>query len=559
MLPHYLLEPCPPIFPPNTPVGVVLDEMVGHGSECVLVVDAERLIGIFTAWDVVRLLANKPKDESQAMNPSNQRTMPLMQVPLGDYMSQPVVTVPAARLNDRKGICALFVQAGLTHLPVVDPNGCPVGLVSWAKMIGSESVEWEDPSAVASTCSHSPVSDWADWSDWSDLSAFSELLLQPSEVSAATERMQQRLQQIFAMGHDLRSPLNVILGLAQLMSSSPEIPPAQRVNVETISNSGYQLLGLINQVLRLTQQDISSSIASTSNGSASDVLFPENHLSMANHQRNLPSRRITGLAPNQPNYRVLIVDDQPSNCRLLRAFLSVLKVDVQEANDGKDAIALWQTWHPHLIWMDVQMPVMNGYEATQAIRQLEQAQIDSHPTTASDVPPHTPTKIIALTASARKDEDELAKASGCDDFVRKPFPAELFFDKMALHLGWEYCYQDDAAEVDTPSSPVDYSNHVSLDLSANSANPSATADASATLCPTDFQIMSADWIDQIHRAALGCDDYQIKQLLTEIPDSHTEFRHKLDLLIHNYQFDQIIYSVRAIQTSAGNANSEGTN
>ncbi len=498
MLPHDLLEPCPPIFPSNTPIGVVIDGMVPQGTGCVLVMDAEVLVGIFTAWDLARWLTSPASDRTKSA---------LMQVPLMEYMSQPVVTIPDSQLNDGEGIRAIFAKTGVRHLPVVDGTGYPVGMVSWAR--------------VMATSAGSPLSD--------------------------LQRMEQQLKQIFDMGHDLRSPLNVILGLTQLMTSSPEISPAQKVNLETISNSGYQLLKLINQVLSLTQMDNRFVLGADSNGAAATAASTgqpiSNSVSNSVELPKLPSRRVIGLAPNQPSYRVLIVDDQPANCCLLRAFLSVLKVDVKEANDGKEAIACWQTWHPHLIWMDVQMPVMNGYEATQAIRQLEHAQ------TA------TPTKIIALTASAHKDEDELAKAAGCDDFVRKPFAAELFFDKMALHLGWQYCYQGDNAE--TPGTPG--TTHGSATVTTEASNHPTAAPPAAALQPTDFQIMSAAWIEKIHRAALGCDDYQIKQLLTEIPDTHGDLRQKLDLLIHNYQFDQIIYSVRAIQTSAGNAKSEGTN
>ncbi len=531
--------------------------MVRQGTGCVLVMDAETLVGIFTAWDLARLLASPGRD----------RGIPaLMQVPLVEYMSQPVVTIADSKLNDSVGIRAIFAKTGVSHLPVVDGNGYPVGMVSWAKVMGLETVgQGERPAGVA-TYARPTLSDWSKFSNLSgvsDMSKLSEMAelsdlshlpnlsnlpdrLPPAADHAALERMEQQLKQIFAMGHDLRSPLNVILGLTQLMATSPELSPAQKVNVETISNSGYQLLKLINQVLRLTQTDSTQTdgrlaLVGDSNGAVTPatpatIFAPHPGIDTPTDLPGFSSRRVIGLAPNQRSYRVLIVDDQPSNCRLLRAFLSVLKVEVQEANDGKDAIALWQTWQPHLIWMDVQMPVTNGYEATQAIRQLEQAQAASHPS-------YTPTKIIALTASARKNEDELAKAAGCDDFVRKPFAAELFFDKMALHLGWQYCYHNEMTETASPAASLPGSPPIATDV----VNHSTSAAASTELQPTDLQIMSADWIEKIHRAALGCDDYQIKQLLTEIPETHGDLRHKLDLLIHNYQFDQIIYSVRAIQ------------
>ncbi|NET35959.1 MAG: response regulator, partial [Cyanothece sp. SIO1E1] len=102
-------------------------------------------------------------------------------------------------------------------------------------------------------------------------------------------------------------------------------------------------------------------------------------------------RRVIGLAPDQPDYRILVVEDRPENRQLLVQLLESVGFTVQEAKNGQEAIARWQTWHPHLIWMDMQMPVMDGYEATKQIRDVEPL-----PATALH---HASTKIIALTAS----------------------------------------------------------------------------------------------------------------------------------------------------------------
>ncbi|MCB0166829.1 MAG: GAF domain-containing protein, partial [Anaerolineae bacterium] len=73
-------------------------------------------------------------------------------------------------------------------------------------------------------------------------------------------------------------------------------------------------------------------------------------------------RRVIGLAPNQPHFRILVVDDSETNRQLVRKLLTPLGFAVKEAVNGQDAIALWQQWKPHLIWMDMRMPVMDGYE-----------------------------------------------------------------------------------------------------------------------------------------------------------------------------------------------------
>jgi two-component system sensor histidine kinase/response regulator len=100
---------------------------------------------------------------------------------------------------------------------------------------------------------------------------------------------------------------------------------------------------------------------------------------------------VVSIAPGK-NYRILIVEDNPANRLLLKQLMIQLGVEVLEAENGEQAIALWQQWQPNLIFMDMQMPVLNGYEATRQIRQQEQElTIEPRP---------TPTKIIALTASA---------------------------------------------------------------------------------------------------------------------------------------------------------------
>ncbi|MEB3161386.1 MAG: ATP-binding protein, partial [Synechocystis sp.] len=78
------------------------------------------------------------------------------------------------------------------------------------------------------------------------------------------------------------------------------------------------------------------------------------------------------LAPNQPTYRLLIVDDKAVNRQLLHQLLTPLGFAIQEADNGQTAIARWEQWHPHLILMDMRMPVMDGYEATRRIKATPQ-------------------------------------------------------------------------------------------------------------------------------------------------------------------------------------------
>ncbi|MGP1373094.1 MAG: PAS domain S-box protein, partial [Almyronema sp.] len=89
-----------------------------------------------------------------------------------------------------------------------------------------------------------------------------------------------------------------------------------------------------------------------------------------------PFRRVLRLLPQQPAYRILVVDDQPENRAPLTQLLCAAGFEVREAIDGETAIAVWQSWQPHLIWMDMRMPVVDGYEATRRIREMEQAALE---------------------------------------------------------------------------------------------------------------------------------------------------------------------------------------
>ncbi|MGL6137896.1 MAG: ATP-binding protein, partial [Planktothrix sp.] len=120
-----------------------------------------------------------------------------------------------------------------------------------------------------------------------------------------------------------------------------------------------------------------------------------------NH-KNISEKLILGLAADQPIYRILAVDDKPVNQKLLIKLLSPLGFQVKAASNGEEAIALWDSWQPHLIFMDMRMPIMDGYEATKYIK--------------SHVKGHA-TAIIALTASVLEEEKAMVLSAGCDDFM----------------------------------------------------------------------------------------------------------------------------------------------
>ena len=137
---------------------------------------------------------------------------------------------------------------------------------------------------------------------------------------------------------------------------------------------------------------------------------------------------VIGLQAGQPEWRILVADDNLENRTLLTNLLTRVGFTVQEAENGKEAMAVFEDWRPHLIWMDMRMPVMDGYEATRAIRALPGGNADA-------------VKIVAVTASAFEEQREEILASGCDDLVRKPFREHEIFAAMAQLLDVEYVYE----------------------------------------------------------------------------------------------------------------------
>ena len=155
-----------------------------------------------------------------------------------------------------------------------------------------------------------------------------------------------------------------------------------------------------------------------------------------------PGSRVIALAPNQegrpPRYRILVVDDIESNRRVLLKLLSPIGFELRDARNGEEAIEIWEAWRPHLIWLDIRMPGMDGYEVTRSIREAEgkSQEVDGSGLQTQDS--RVKSIIIAISASVFEDKKTEALSAGCDDFVAKPFKETEIFEKMQKHLDVRY-------------------------------------------------------------------------------------------------------------------------
>ncbi|MBE9226047.1 PAS domain S-box protein [Phormidium sp. LEGE 05292] len=229
-------------------------------------------------------------------------------------------------------------------------------------------------------------------------------------------------------------------------------------------------------------------------------------------------RRVIGLVPNQPQWRILVVDDQKDNRLLLVKLLMQLGFAVREATNGQEAVQIWQQWQPNLIWMDIRMPILDGYEATKQIRAMEK-----EPTSI----------IIALTAQASQSDTPvgtqsdrtLALAAGCNDYISKPFREETLFLKMKEYLGLEYTYAEpNPKENQQPNSVAALENQDLWD-------------------ECDLKVLNLlpeEWFMRMENSAVCGDDVAVAELIVQLPPMLSKLAIYLTKLANNYQFEEII-------------------
>jgi len=150
-------------------------------------------------------------------------------------------------------------------------------------------------------------------------------------------------------------------------------------------------------------------------------------------------RRVVGLAPGAAAPRVLVVDDNEQNRALLTAMLEPVGFEVREACNGREALAVFEEWRPHVVLMDLRMPVMDGYEATRRIKRTEAGRR---------------ARVIAVTASVFAEQDADIESVGVDGCIRKPFRQEEIFDALREALNLEYLYEEKSAPQGPTSAPA---------------------------------------------------------------------------------------------------------
>jgi signal transduction histidine kinase/CheY-like chemotaxis protein/streptogramin lyase len=209
--------------------------------------------------------------------------------------------------------------------------------------------------------------------------------------------------------------------------------------------------------------------------------------------------RVIGLAPTQKTWRILVADDNRENLIVLKSFLEKAGFFVLEAENGKEAVAAFQKELPDLIWMDMRMPVMDGYEAIRQIRMQSGG---------AKLP------IIAITASAFREQRQEILEMGCNDVVVKPFREHEIFEVMGRFLDIEYIYEPEREAAPSRIGETDLTSAMLADL-------------------------PADLLQELRETTLALNREAALEVIARIADHAPEVATGLKELVDNYQMVEL--------------------
>ena len=213
------------------------------------------------------------------------------------------------------------------------------------------------------------------------------------------------------------------------------------------------------------------------------------------------TKRIIGIMNPEIRFRILVVDDKEENRKVASDLLKSVGFDVNEAVNGKEAIAIFEHWNPHLVLMDMRMPVMDGYEATRRIKSTEKGK---------QIP------VVAITASLFEDDKAKAIEHDINGYIRKPFRENELYFTIGQILGIDF-----VTEKELPDNPASrYLN-----------NPEALIEDMAKL-PKNLRTQILDTVE-------AADFHQLIDLIRSIFSDNQELADHLIALANNYDYTRL--------------------
>nr|WP_265275757.1 response regulator [Nostoc sp. KVJ3] len=309
--------------------------------------------------------------------------------------------------------------------------------------------------------------------------------------------------------------------------------------------------------------------------------------------REIPTHQIKSqilsLAPTEKAYRILVVDDSKESRLLLVKILTTIGFEVREARDGQEAVANWESWQPHLIFMDMRMPVMDGYEATRMIKSKEIGY-----GAANRVQKFPKLKQLAssenqcLAGEFNADDCEILKVvhkaspipEATDVMENDPFGVSILRSPTALAPSadisetWQGCYNQHTIVIALTASAFEEERQKILSIGCDDfirkpftqevlleklsqhlgvkytnqieTTNTAVVDRATQIFVSVAELLShlsqmpPEWLQKIHYAAASCSDELILELINQIPADNGQVSQFIRDLANNYQFEKIM-------------------
>lgn len=250
-------------------------------------------------------------------------------------------------------------------------------------------------------------------------------------------------------------------------------------------------------------------------------------------ERSLPEKPIA-LEANQPQYRILVVDDCADNRELLLQILLPFGFQIREASDGFEALEEWERWRPDVVFMDMQIPGMDGMEVTREIRKRENRLTPEENRQApggdrlgeSEPFFRSKTIVISVSASSFQEQKKLMLHSGCDEVIDKPFQTFQIFESLSKHLGLRYIGESPATTnlcLSSPDNEVD---------------------------STQFATVSVEQVLGLEAASLRGKISEIYSILDRIALENTTLSEQLRSLADRFQYQKILTAIQKFRENS---------
>jgi signal transduction histidine kinase/CheY-like chemotaxis protein len=272
-------------------------------------------------------------------------------------------------------------------------------------------------------------------------------------------------------------------------------------------------LAITRQFVRLMGGEI---VAKSIVGEGTTIEFEVEVTPLDREPKNIEnaSSVVVGLQPGQPSFRILVVDNNTDSCLLLVTRLNNVGFEVRSVENGLEALIVWDSWQPHLIWMNLRMPIIDGLIATRQIRERER----------QGKTRDQPTVIIGMITNQGNQGLDAMLAAGCDHVVRKPISETIALETIAQYLGVCYRYE---------SLPASTSSSVSL------------AEVESFLI-AQLSKMPLPWVRSLNQAANEVNEVLVFQLIDQIPNDRVQLAESLLSLAQDFRLDTIVRLTQSV-------------